>query len=134
MEEFQGRANDPVEEFLNTRFLGPIHTEFRQQLWMQTAKLLHRRHRWKRASYLGALAACYALGLATTKVWLSRVPDAGATMAIRQDIQAHAEPSVSGDTSSTPLIAASASDGGQTIPAFVLERMAQSCPESRSLL
>ncbi|HLJ92546.1 MAG TPA: hypothetical protein VKU02_05060 [Gemmataceae bacterium] len=134
MEEFQGPANDPVEKFLNSRFRGPVHAEFRQQLWRQTARFLHRRRRWKRAGYLGALAACYALGLATTKVWLSTMPTPGAPMVIRQDVQAHAEPSAPGGPLSMPLTAASPSDGGPMIPAFVLERMAQSCPESRSLL
>ncbi len=136
MEDSRTFENDPVERFLGTHFPGTVNVEVRQTLLMQTTRVLQRRRRLKRIGHVTALVGCYLLGLATMQVWLVRSPTTTGTVMVLPDNQTPAEGKAAMDTMPTPdhAQAAPTLDREPEIPAFVLERMAQSSQESRSLL
>jgi hypothetical protein len=60
---------DPVDDFLAAAAPPPCPDGLRQALLLETTRLLRRRRRLKRLALAAALAACYAAGLATPRLW-----------------------------------------------------------------
>ena len=120
---------DPIEAFLHSRLPTAVNAEFRQTLRARTTHVLRRRRRFKRAAYGLGLVACYLLGLGTMRLWT-------ATMPATTDTALHAARSHTMSSTPAPVPAPGAQplDQHPEVPAFVLERMAQSCEEHRSEL
>jgi hypothetical protein len=63
-------SGDSLEQFLKTRVSSDTAEPLRQALLQQTLHRLRRRQRAKRLATVAALAACYAAGLVTMRLWM----------------------------------------------------------------
>ncbi len=60
---------DPCEDFLQARITGCGGDQLRQSLLEETTRVLRHRRRRKQLVLIAALAACYAAGLATMRIF-----------------------------------------------------------------
>jgi hypothetical protein len=127
MAEPQAFDNDPVGRFLDFGSPAAMPAELRQMLLSRTTRVLRRRRRLRRAAYVLALIGCYLLGLGTRHLGTPPAPTHSVLLSSGSHTAARTPASGS-------LQAALPLDGQPEVPAFVLERMAQSCPENRSEL
>jgi hypothetical protein len=128
MADSQAFEKDLIEAFLDTRLPTTMNVELRQTLRQRTTSLLRRRRRFKRAGYFLGLAGCYLLGLGTMRLWIATPP--GTTGKAQPSPRSHTLASTPAP-GSTP---ATLPDEPPEVPAFVLERMAQSSEDHRSEL
>lgn len=122
MADAQAFEKDPLEGFLDSGLPTALSAELRQAVLVRTTRLLRRRRRLKRAGYVIVMVACYLLGLGTMQLWT------GTPQATTGTATTASAPTPGPAQAALPL------DEDPKVPAFVLERMAQSCPESRACL
>jgi hypothetical protein len=134
MEDSPAFEKHPVERFLDARLPAAFDAELRQTLFGQTTRVLRRRRRWKRIGFVAALVGCYLLGMMTMQLGRATQPAATATARDLPEEPVAARSKVAQGMASTPgpVQAALPLNRDTEIPAFVLERMAQSCEENRS--
>jgi hypothetical protein len=129
MADSQAFEKDPIEAFLDTPLPTTMSAELRQTLRERTTGLLRRRRRLKRAGYVLGLVGCYLLGLGTMHLWTARPSATTGTVLLSPGSR-----STPDTTAPRPAPAARRPNENREVPAFVFERMAQSCEEHRSEL
>jgi hypothetical protein len=120
---------DAVEQFLETRFSPADDPRARQGILLQTTRVLRRRRRMKQLSFLAALAACYAAGLGTMRLWMTApASPTPATVVERTAEQTPEAPVPAPRPGALPL------EKDPDVPAVVIERVAFASDEQRARL
>jgi hypothetical protein len=127
MADSQPFQEDLVEAFLDSPLPTAVTAELRQTIRERTTRLLRRRRRLKRAGYVLGLVGCYLLGLGTMRLWTATPSATTATVRLSPGGQ-----SMPDTPAPTPARSAQRPNENREVPAFVLERMAQSSEEHRA--
>jgi hypothetical protein len=131
MPDNQVPAGDPVELFLQSRFVPVDDGRNRLETLQQTTRVLRRRRRIKRLGFITALAACYAAGLGTMRLWIPQSAGPGAQLVA--EIVPEATPTSpapgAAQRSSVPPI-----EDDPDAPAPIIERIASLSEERRAQL
>jgi hypothetical protein len=133
MQELNPRGeNEDIYRILKMSLPVMENDNLRQDVFLQTARLLRRGRRRRRFGFIGLLVLCYAAGLGTWQVWRAAPLPATAQLGVSEK---EANTEVQSSTAAEPVPKEATSPSVQVepaVPAVVLERMGASLSPERS--